>query len=54
MDGKKFLEKARIEYGLVLGGGQGNLSGKIFRIGHMGFVSEKEIRDAISVIKQLL
>lgn len=54
IDGKDFLTKARVEHGLVLGGGQGTLSGKIFRIGHMGWVEEKEIADAIAVIKQLI
>lgn len=54
LDGKKLLETARVEHGLVLGGGQGDLAGKIFRIGHMGWVTEKEISAAITIIKQLI
>ena len=32
------------EYNIVLAGGQGKLSGKIFRIGHLGLVEESDIR----------
>ena len=50
----KVPDTARVEHGLVLGGGQGDLNGKIFRIGHMGWVNEKEISDAIATIKIIL
>jgi aspartate aminotransferase-like enzyme len=33
-----------------LGGGQQTLDGKIFRIGHMGWVTEKEIDEVIKAI----
>ena len=39
---------------MVLGGGQQRLDGKIFRIGHLGLVSEEDIEATISAIKEVL
>jgi len=40
---KAMLKKLREEDGVVLAGGQGQLDGKIFRIGHLGYVVEEEL-----------
>src|SRR6478736_3442174 len=37
--------------GLVLAGGQGKLTGKIFRLGHLGSVTIEEILNAMSVLE---
>jgi len=37
--------------GLVLAGGQGKLTGKIFRLGHLGSVTLDEIADAIETLE---
>jgi aspartate aminotransferase-like enzyme len=37
--------------GLVLAGGQGKLTGKIFRVGHLGSVTLEEILGAMSVLE---
>jgi aspartate aminotransferase-like enzyme len=37
--------------GLVLAGGQGKLTGKIFRLGHLGSVTLEEILGAMSVLE---
>ncbi len=37
--------------GLVLAGGQGKLTGKIFRLGHLGSVTVEEILGAMSVLE---
>ncbi len=42
------------EYGVVLAGGQGKLSGRIFRIGHLGLVEEADIRQALEALEQAL
>jgi aspartate aminotransferase-like enzyme len=42
------------EHGVVLAGGQSKLSGKIFRIGHLGLVSEEDIRDALDALAEVL
>ncbi|MSQ12132.1 MAG: alanine--glyoxylate aminotransferase family protein [Dehalococcoidia bacterium] len=44
----------RTEEGVVIAGGQGPLAGKIFRIGHMGFVSEQNILQATQALKRVL
>ncbi len=42
------------EYSVVLAGGQGKLTGKIFRIGHLGLVEEEDIRQALQSLEQAL
>ncbi len=42
------------EHGVVLAGGQSKLAGKIFRIGHLGLVSEDDIRDALGALAEVL
>ncbi len=40
--------------GIIIAGGQGQLAGKIFRIGNMGAISEKEILLTIGAIESVL
>jgi aspartate aminotransferase-like enzyme len=42
------------EYDVVLAGGQGKLSNKIFRVGHLGLVYEDDIRGALHALEQAL
>ena len=42
------------EYGLVLAGGQGKLQDKIFRIGHLGAVTEDDIRSCLDTLAKAL
>jgi aspartate aminotransferase-like enzyme len=48
---RKTLEDA---YNVVVAGGQGKLSGKIFRFGHLGLVSEADIRHALDALAEAL
>ncbi|MFC2013060.1 pyridoxal-phosphate-dependent aminotransferase family protein [Chloroflexota bacterium] len=54
LDVTKLLKTMREEYQIVLAGGQGKLAGKIFRIGHLGWVSESDIEPVISALKAVL
>jgi len=54
LDTKKLVSIMREEHNIVLGGGQQTLSGKIFRIGHLGWVTEKDIETVISALKVAL
>jgi aspartate aminotransferase-like enzyme len=54
LDGKKFRQLLQSEYGIVIVGGQQTLDGKIMRIGHMGLVSEKDIKDLLAAMKATL
>jgi aspartate aminotransferase-like enzyme len=51
LDTKKLLRILREEHRVVLGGGQQKLDGKIFRIGHLGWVTEDNIKTVISALK---
>jgi len=53
MDWSSFNASLR-ERGLVLAGGQGKLTGKILRIGHLGAVEPADIETAIDIIEQAL
>ena len=50
----RLVKIMREEHGIVLAGGQADLSGKIFRIGHLGWVNEDEIKEVISTLKVVL
>ena len=54
IDGAKLLRKMREEHGIVLAGGQRELSGKIFRIGHLGWVTEQDIDIVLERLKLTL
>ncbi|ODS30058.1 MAG: aspartate transaminase [Candidatus Scalindua rubra] len=48
------IKKLRDESGVTITGGQEELKGKIFRIGHMGYVNEFDIIVAISAVEKCL
>ena len=54
LDVKELLRILRSEYDVELAGGQSSLSGKIFRIGHLGWIFEKDIEIVISALKEAL
>jgi len=54
VDSKKLVQTVREEHGIVLAGGQGSLAGKIFRIGHLGFVNDADIDDVIAQLRLAL
>ncbi len=54
LDTKKMLKILREEHEVVLAGGQQRLDGKIFRIGHLGWVTEDDIKTVISALKVAL
>ena len=54
MDVIELLKIMREKYHIVLGGGQLELKGKIFRIGHLGWVNEKDIEVVMSALKEAL
>ncbi len=54
LDTKKMLKIMREEHQIILGGGQQKLDGKIFRIGHLGWVTDDDIQTVISALKVVL
>jgi aspartate aminotransferase-like enzyme len=54
VDGKALNKLMREDYDTVLAGGQAALTGKIFRIGHLGLVSEADIQSCMDALRQAL
>lgn len=54
LDTKKLLKLLREEHEVVLAGGQQKLDGQIFRIGHLGWVTEDDIKTVISALQKAL
>jgi aspartate aminotransferase-like enzyme len=54
LDPKKMNKILREEHQVMLSGGQQRLDGKIFRIGHLGWVNEDDVKEVISKIKLVL
>src|SRR5215213_7597855 len=48
----RFLELLRRDYGVEAQGGQGHLADRLIRVGHMGWVHEPEMRQAIDAIAE--
>jgi aspartate aminotransferase-like enzyme len=49
---KALLAALRTRHGLVLAGGQGQLAGRIFRVGHLGFIDEGDAYSILATIEQ--
>jgi alanine-glyoxylate transaminase / serine-glyoxylate transaminase / serine-pyruvate transaminase len=55
IDGKAIARQLLLEYGIEIGGGLGDLAGKVWRIGLMGFNSRKENVDRlVTALRQVL
>lgn len=50
IDVSALRKRLREEYDVVLAGGQGELTGKIVRIGHLGLVTEADIDEALEAL----
>lgn len=51
VDGKLLTKTMRLKYGVTVAGGQGKLTGLIFRIGHLGYVGIFDVLTAISALE---
>ncbi len=49
---KELLTTLRTRHGLVLAGGQGDLVGRIFRIGHLGMVDDGDVYSILATLEQ--
>jgi aspartate aminotransferase-like enzyme len=54
LDVKRLLQILREEHSVILSGGQQKLDGKIFRIGHLGLVTEADMTEVTSALKVAL
>jgi len=54
IDGEKLVKHMRDKYGVGIAGGQAELKGKVFRIAHMGYITETDILTTIAVLGMAL
>jgi aspartate aminotransferase-like enzyme len=54
INGQDLTTLLRQEYDTVVAGGQGTLDGKIIRIGHLGYVDEQDIDEALAALSESL
>jgi len=51
VEAEKIRSLMKKQFDIALAGGQDHLNGKIFRVGHLGFVSERDILSAIASLE---
>lgn len=54
MEWKKFSATLKIENGITVAGGQGDFTGKIFRIAHLGYFDELDIVTVVAALERAL
>ena len=54
VDAEKIRGAMRKQFDIALAGGQDHLKGKIFRIGHLGFVCDRDILSCIGALESVL
>ena len=54
IDAEKIRKIVKEKYDILLAGGQDHLKGKVFRIGHLGFVNDRDILAVIAAIETTL
>ena len=50
IDAEEFRKTIKNKFDILLAGGQDHLKGKIFRVGHLGYVNDRDIITVISAI----
>ena len=54
IDAETFRKTIKDKYDILLAGGQDNLKGKIFRVGHLGYINDRDIMTVITAISLTL
>ncbi len=54
IDGEKILATYSTSHNITIAGGQGEMKGKVFRLGHMGYVGDFEVITALGALEQVL
>ncbi len=53
-DAEMFRKKIKEKFDILLAGGQDSLKGKIFRVGHLGYVNDRDILTVVTAISSML
>ncbi len=54
VDAEELVGRLRAEHGVVVAGGQGKLEGKVFRIGHLGYVYPGDVLRCLEALGAVL
>ncbi len=54
IDAEEFRKKIKNNFDILLAGGQDHLKGKIFRVGHLGYINDRDIISVVSAISNTL
>jgi aspartate aminotransferase-like enzyme len=54
LDVNAYRRLLREKYGLVIGGGQGKMKGKMFRVGHLGYVTDGDVVQILWAMERAL
>ena len=54
INAEEFRKTIKNKFDILLAGGQDHLKGKIFRIGHLGYINDRDILSVISAISNTL
>ena len=54
MDAEEFRKTIKNKFDILLAGGQDHMKGKIFRVGHLGYVNDRDIITVVSAISNTL
>jgi len=54
IDAEEFRKTIKNKFDILLAGGQDHLKGKIFRVGHLGYVNDRDIITVVSAISNTL
>jgi aspartate aminotransferase-like enzyme len=54
LDAEALRKKVKERFDILLAGGQDHLKGKVFRVGHLGFVCDRDILTAVAAIEAAL
>jgi aspartate aminotransferase-like enzyme len=54
VDGEAIVAAYSTEHDITIAGGQGEMKGRIFRLGHMGYAAEFDVIVALAALEQVL
>ena len=54
LDSEKILATYSSSHNITIAGGQGEMKGKVFRLGHMGYVADFDVIAALAALEQVL
>ena len=54
IDGERIVAAYAKEHNITIAGGQGEMKGKVFRLGHMGYAAEFDVISALAALEQVL